>query len=456
MRWWAFWRRVVYGGAFLCIIALFVTGIYYLYGYEPANCLDGFKNGVERGIDCGGTCARICAMDVTEPHVRWVRAFRVSEGVYNAVAYVENRNLNGGVADYEYTIRLFDSKGLITERTARTPFPPNTIYPIFEGRINTGDRVPTQAVIEFDPDAVWVKAELNGDTFKTVRRELSGADDRPVLTATVKNETLDEALDVDVVATIFDAGGNALTASRTKIPTFPARSERDITFTWQEPIAKTVRSCEVPTDVVLAIDLSGSMNNDGGVPPEPISSVLTAAKTFALKLNTEDQIGLVTYASTAKVVSTLTKDRAGVGTTIEKLKIDPAEETGSTNTGDAILRAQGELDSARHNTNARKVVILLTDGLATAGGESPEDHAREAASALKESGVELFTIGLGEQLNEAFLRELASDSTHYFRAPTTAMLGKIYESITGALCEEGAAVIEIIPKVSATFSPITE
>lgn len=451
---WAFWRRVQYGTGFFLVFASLVGGLYALYLYTPASCLDQKENGREGGVDCGGRCARICTAEVEQPVVKWVRAFRVTEGQYNAVAYIENRNVNSGSPYLGYTITLSDRDGVITERKGETAIPPNTVFPLFEGRIATGDRVPTEATIAFDDDQVWVNAVSNGEEFKMERRELTGADDKPVLTATLRNETLDEAVDVDVVATIFNREGTALTASRTKIPSFPPRSERVITFTWPEPIAKTIRSCEVPSDIVLAIDLSGSMNNDGGTPPEPITSVLRSAEAFTGKLGELDQLALVTYATDASIVSTLTSDHGSIGRMVSNLSIDPVEERGSTNTGDAINRAREELTSARHNADARKVLILLTDGLATGPGDTPEDYAREAALALKAEDVELFTIGLGADLNEAFLTELATDAKHYFRAPTTATLGRIYEDITGAICEEGAAVIEIVPKQSASYTPL--
>ena len=451
---WAFRRQIIYGVGFVVVVVLLFSGLFYLYGYSPSTCLDKSESWGEDGIDCGGSCARICTVDVEQPRVQWVRAFRITEGMYNAVAYIENRNIHSGVQDLTYTIRLLDSKGVITERKGRTPLPSNTVYPLFEGRINTGDRVPTQATIEFDAEQVWVNAVSGGERFHLQERELTGADSKPVLTAQFTNESLDEARDVDVVATIFNQEGTALTASRTKIPTFPGRSTRDVTFTWQEPIAKTLRSCEVPSDIILAIDLSGSMNNDGGIPPEPITSVLRSAEAFTGKLGEADQLGLVTYATDATLATALTPKHSDVGNRIRTLTIDPQEESGSTNMGDAINRAREELMSARHNTDARKVLVLLTDGLATGPGDKPEDYARESATLLKSKDIELFTIGLGERLNEQFLAELATNGAHYFRAPTVGTLGKIYESITSAICESGAAVIEIVPKQSAVFTPI--
>jgi Mg-chelatase subunit ChlD len=456
MRMWAFWRRVWYGAGFLGVLLLIIGGLYYTYGYRPAHCLDGFMNGLERGIDCGGGCARICLADTLPPTVKWARSFRVSEGLYNAVAYVENKNRDAGIAHLGYTIKLYDKNGLITSKTAVTELPPGTLYPIFEGRIATGDRIPTQTVIEFDPTPVWVKATQKDERFKVEGRTLSGADLKPVLTASVQNETLDEAQDVEVVATIFDAAGTALTTSRTKIPLFPPRSSKDIIFTWQEPIAKTLRSCEVPTDVILAIDLSGSMNDDGGTPPQPVTAVLEAARNFVLGLNPEDQVGVVTYATNAELVTPLTKDHTKVSALINGLAIEGKEERGSTNTGDAFIRAKDELASPRHNADARNVLILLTDGLATAPQPNPEIYAQSAASGTKDARIEVFTIGLGEKLNESFLQALATDGPHYFRAPTRDTLGNIYSSITGAICEEGAAVIDIIPKPRGIYQPVVE
>lgn len=454
MRWWAFWRRVLYGTFFLSLCALMSYGLYLMYGYTPPSCLDGRQNGDELGIDCDGRCARVCSASL-EPSVRWANAFRATQGMYNAVAYVENRNVGIGVAQLQYTVSLYDAQGIIAERNGVIELPPNSVVPIFESRMQTGDRTPTKTIVSLDSAPVWVRASQGQESIFVRGRSLINADTAPILNATLENTSLEELSDLDVVATIFDRRGTPLTASRTRIPLFPPRSERAVTFTWQEPIAKTLRSCEVPSDIVLAIDLSGSMNNDAGDPPEPITSVLRAASMFTDRLGTQDQVSLVTYATRAEVVASLTSDHERVRQSITELGIDPLEEQGSTNTGDAVNRAREVLSSDRHNTNARKVLILLTDGRATGPDTAdPEAYAREAAETLKEDGVIVYAIGLGQLVNESFLKELASSELHYFNAPTAATLNDIYTTITSALCEEGASVIEIIPKRSGMFESI--
>lgn len=451
-RTWAFWRRVQYGTGFLTFLFL-LGGVFYVsYFYAPASCFDGVKNGSEQGVDCGGSCSRICSFQVTPPQVSWAQSFEVTEGVYNAVAYVENRNQAAASPEVPYTFRLFDKDGLIVERTGSTILPADSVYPIFAARIDTSGRVPTQTILELGEAEKWLPAVSGREQFTVQERTLQNVDSRPRLEAKIYNNALTEAEDIEVVATIFDAQGNALTSSRTFINTFAPRSEEIVVFTWPQPIAKTIRSCEIPTDVALAIDLSGSMNNDGGTPPQPISSVLEAAQAFTGRLQQEDQVSVVTFATKAVLVAPLSRAFSAIATQIKTLAISPEEEQGSTNTGDAIKVATSELVSSRHNTEARKVLVLLTDGLATAPGEDPDTYALAAASESKDKDVIIYTIGLGNEVNMDFVRSLASDSGKAYAALTTNDVNNIYRSITASLCEDGPAVIEIIPKTTTGFT----
>ncbi len=454
MRMWAFWRRVQYGTGYVTMLCLMSLSVYFLYFYTPATCFDLSQNGDEVGVDCGGVCTRICAFTVAPPIVVWAKSFQIQPGQYNAVAYIENKNILAGTPSISYTFRLYDGAGLITERVGTTVLPPNSTYPVFEGRINTEGRVPTETTLEIKPADMWLPSTYGRDQFKTVDLKLVEADSRPKLNVKIENTDLKEAQAVEVVATIFDASGIPLTSSQTFIDTFAGRSQKDIVFTWPNPIAKTIRSCAVPTDVVIAIDLSGSMNNDGNNPPEPITSVLEAASIFAGQLRSTDRVAVVTFASTAEVTTQLTGSAVTVAAAIKKLTINPKEETGNTNTGEGLSSAQAELNSARHNPDARSVVVLLTDGLATGPEKEPEEYAKQKAELLKNDGITLFTIGLGKSVNMDFLRTLASGPTFTYAAPTTDTLGGIYKTITDSICEDGAARIDVIPKVTKAFAPL--
>lgn len=451
---WAFWRRMQYGCGYLSFIGLLSTGVYFLFFYTLPTCFDNLHNGEEIAVDCGGVCTRICAISVQQPNVLWAKSFAVQPGQYNAVAYVENKNINAGTPEVRYTFKLFDSDGLITERSGATVLPPDSTYPVFEGRIDTKGRVPTETRLELIAADLWLPASETRSQFRTVDLKLVEADARPKLNVTMENTGLKEAQSVEVVATIFDTRGVALTASQTFVEQFAGRSQKNIVFTWPNPIAKTVRSCAVPTDVVLAIDLSGSMNNDNQNPPEPLTSVLTAASAFVRNLRPDDRVSVVTFATEAATPIPLTGDAESVATAILKLAIAPKEETGSTNTGAGLAAAQLELNSVRHNPDARSVVILLTDGLATAPGEDPASYAREKATVLKADDINLFTIGLGKGSDSEFVTAIASTPGQAFIAPSVATLSGIYQTITSAICEDGAARIDVIPKVTDSFQSL--
>ncbi len=455
VRPWAMRRKFIYLSG-IAAFFLFVSLLVYVgFFYQQPTCFDGRDNGDETGIDCGGSCERVCMVAVEPPVVRWARSFRVTEGVYNAVAYVENRNIGVGAKEIPYAFTLFDDRGeTITTVTGTTTLPPGNVYAIFEDRINVGDRIPTKTTLAFDTNVPWTTMDRGKEQFYVQSKTITRADLRPRLDATIMNTSLDEAKDVEAIATIFDAKGNPLTASRTVVPVFPAEVEQQVTFTWPEPIAKTVRSCVIPSDVVLAIDLSGSINDDGGTPPEPLDTVLRAAGGFAKRLKDEDQVGVVTFATEAFIREELSSDRERIASEVRKLAVEPKEERGSTNTGDGLRAGIIELLSERHNPDARKVVVLLTDGKANApemDDVDPETYAQLMAEEAYTRGVEVYTIGLGTSVNAEFLATLATTEKHAYTAVTKESLDEIYRTISLALCEDGPAVIDIITKIDQSL-----
>lgn len=445
---WAFWRRVEYITGLSLFVVLITIGTYFVFFWSPSNCFDGFQNGAERGVDCGGACNRVCAFDIEEPVVVWADVFPISRGLYNAVAYVENKNIGVGAVDVWYRFTVYDQKDkVITEKSGITFLPPDSVYPIFEPRLDMGIETPARTELVITAVDRWEKMEYGREQFLVQSRTLKSVDESPRLEATLYNSALSDSRDVEAVATIFDSMGNPLTASRTVIPLFEARTEKQVVFTWPEPIAKTIRSCEVPTDVMLLIDLSGSMNNDGGTPVQPITATLEAARSFVSRLKSQDQGGVVTFATGAELVGQLSKAITSVADKVGQLSIDPKEETGSTNIGDPLILATQELSSARHNEDARKVVVLLTDGLANAPvTATAETYAQDAATAAKEAGINIFTIGLGSSVNKTFLTSLASAPEQAYFAANISTLDQVYRTISTAICEDGPAVIDIIPK----------
>ncbi len=454
-RSWAFWRRVQYGAGFLTILALLGFGTYRTYFYAPGNCFDSAANNGETGVDCGGTCVRICAAAVVAPTVLWAKSFEIVPGQYNAVAYIENQNQIAATPELEYVFEFWSGSEKIGEKTGRTVLPPSSVYPVFEGRLYFEKEV-TETKLTLKPVELWVPATLGREQFKTTSLDLLAIDSEPRLTVTIENTALTKANGIEVVATLFNAVGEPITASQTFIDAFDGRSNKNIVFTWPQPLSKTVRSCEIPSDIVMAIDLSGSMNSDGGDPPQPVTDALMAAKQFVTTLKSSDKAAVVTFATQAVTVSELSKNHESTASIIGALKIAESDETGFTNTVAGISAAATELASPRHGNDSRRAVVLLTDGLPTAPGDTSAilEETRLAAKTLSGAGVEVYAIGLGKGVDAPFIESLASSEKNAYLAPQASDLTQIYQQITGSLCESGATRIDVIAKTGANFAPL--
>ncbi|WP_301677101.1 VWA domain-containing protein [Methanoculleus methanifontis] len=116
-----------------------------------------------------------------------------------------------------------------------------------------------------------------------------------------------------------------------------------------------------PIDVVLVIDRSGSMKYDiarnSGTSNERMEAAQDAANNFVAQMNsTRDRVGLVSFASDARLDAPLTNDKAAL-----ESKIDDLEPTGATNMREAFYTAISHLrDNGR--PEAVKAVILMSDG----------------------------------------------------------------------------------------------
>jgi Ca-activated chloride channel family protein len=192
-------------------------------------------------------------------------------------------------------------------------------------------------------------------------------------------------------------------------------------------------------DLMLAVDLSGSMQTPDFVINDQQVNRLTAIKYIAgqfIDQRVGDRLGLILFGSQAYLQTPLTFDRNTVHQMLDEAAIGLAGE--QTAIGDAIGLAVKRL---RNQPPGNRVLILLTDGVSNAGELSPIKAAQLAAKA----GVTIYTIGIGADsmqvpslfgmqtvnlngdLDEATLRAIANTTGgRYFRARDTAELNQIY------------------------------
>ncbi len=182
---------------------------------------------------------------------------------------------------------------------------------------------------------------------------------------------------------------------------------------------------EVHTDVILIIDASSSMREPSGTTTK-IDAARKAALDFVdnLKLG-KDQAAVLSFNAQARLDLPLSRDRAAL-----ERAINGISTAAGTRIDLALERAGQELASGRPIAGNNRAVILLTDGRTDAG---TADRALAAAAALKNGKAAIYTIGLGADVDAAFLRQVATSPSMYLEAPTADQLAGIYDAIAGTL-----------------------
>lgn len=243
---WARKRQLMYGsGVILFFVAIFAP-IVFVSVYEPPSCFDGKLNQGETAIDRGGPC-QLLDERTLQPHaVLWARSFAVRDGFYNAVAYIENPNQEAGVYDAAYQFKLYDERNiLIAERFGRVPIFPGKVFPIFESRIDTGNRVPVRTFFSFVNEFVWERMQDPTLGITILNEKLSDTDTTPRIDAVVRNNTVVPREDVVIIATVFDPAGNAIASSRTFVERIEPNETLPIAFTWPHRFSSSVARIDI-------------------------------------------------------------------------------------------------------------------------------------------------------------------------------------------------------------------
>ena len=186
-------------------------------------------------------------------------------------------------------------------------------------------------------------------------------------------------------------------------------------------------SIELPVsgrDLMMAIDLSGSMGQAFNHNYRSVTK-LQATKVVAsefIEKRVGDRIGLILFGDQAYLQSPLTFDRTTVRILLAESVVNLAGR--ATAIGDAIGLAVKRLSK----NNDDRILILLTDGMNTAGEIKP----RKAAELAAKKGLKIYTIGVGDRtsrdLDEKSLNAIAKKTGgRYFRAHNIEELQQIYK-----------------------------
>jgi len=206
-------------------------------------------------------------------------------------------------------------------------------------------------------------------------------------------------------------------------------------------------------DIVLAIDLSGSMLAEdyerGGDRVNRLQAIKPIVDAFIAR-RPSDRIGIVTFGGRAYTLAPLTSDHDWLHRQVQRLKVGLIED--GTAIGDGLGLAVARLGQTDRIENGQRLggfVILLTDGANNAGSVDPV----QAASLARAKGIPVYTIAAGQDgvvpmpvfdehgrklgyrdmvsdVDEATLQSIA-DATHgrYFRAMDSGTVDAAFAAI---------------------------
>ena len=202
-----------------------------------------------------------------------------------------------------------------------------------------------------------------------------------------------------------------------------------------------------PTDIVLILDRSGSMQ-------QSLPALKNAANVFIdiIDESTDgvqdgnigggSRIGVVSFSSQATQDTQLITSVATL-----KASVNGLSAGGDTNHADAFTKALALFDPQSANA---KVMVMVTDGVTTTGA-----NANVVASAAKAAGVTIYVIGLSGNggIDEAALRQWSSQPNDEFVsiAPSDAELEAIFGQLAQTIASPGATNVVINENLSDCF-----
>lgn len=244
---WASRRRTTYATGVMLFFLLVIGGpIAYWYFTIPPTCTDGIQNQTETAVDRGGPCPLLDQRYLSPSAVLWARSFRVRDGAYNSMAYIQNPNDNAGVARVRYRFGLYDENNvLVAERMGSTFIMPGGITPVFEGAIETGHRIVAHTYFEFSEPLVWEHMKSAANAIRVNDKNIASADTAPRITATAENESVADLKNVRFMAAVFDPAGNAFASSQTAVERLDGGEKLPIIFSWPTAFNISVGSVDV-------------------------------------------------------------------------------------------------------------------------------------------------------------------------------------------------------------------
>jgi len=206
-------------------------------------------------------------------------------------------------------------------------------------------------------------------------------------------------------------------------------SRQPRTITAVEPVVNP----DVEIAVVLAVDVSGSMEG------AKLRGAQTAARRFLDGLTAQDDAALIAFAGAIDLEGVDPAREQGFGGDRATLSaiIDGLTANGATPLYDTAYKA---VQWAAEQPPGNRAVVLFTDGKeekSEGGGGSQIANEDSPIFAANQNGIPIFTIGLGDDTDEMYLKRLALQTGGiYQHADQSAELAQLFANVSNLLKQQ--------------------
>ncbi|UCE37960.1 MAG: VCBS repeat-containing protein [Thermoplasmata archaeon] len=200
----------------------------------------------------------------------------------------------------------------------------------------------------------------------------------------------------------------------------------------------------ISQDVIFCMDSSSSMLSS-----DPSRERIAGAKYYVDLLSYPARAGVVDFDDTSRLVIGLTDDYDAV-----KAALNSINDDGMTDMSRGLILSINELIN-NGNYNYNRIIILLTDG--SNNYPIQDDATLAEAQRAADNGIIIYTIGLGDNADEALLQQVASiTGGKYYWSPTPDNLQDIF----GIIAEETISIAgedpdpdDLIPLLTDVLPP---
>ncbi len=221
---WRLKKQLIYGFIFLILLAIFITGLIFIFKPKPT-CFDNKQNQGETGIDCGGPCLP-CELVNLNLIIEKPKLIIYSDNTLDIVAKIKNPSEKYGLKKFSYKF-IIRGDGVFAEIPGESfIFPLETKYLLVVNK-----KVPNFEIksidlnIDFNKND-WVETEKKETKVEMLNYQI---DQNKLQVEIINNDSLPYS-NIEINFLLLDIFENIIATAKTKVDYLEPLERRMITL----------------------------------------------------------------------------------------------------------------------------------------------------------------------------------------------------------------------------------